>query len=152
MTEHLCDTDVWLALALSGHVQHEATRDWLDGVEEAQSIWFCRATQQSLLRLLTNAAVLAPYGVPPRTNAEAWAIYDAFVADERVAFQEREPDGLEVHWRAYAERSIASPRLWMDAYLAAFARAAGLQLVTTDSGFRQFEGVDVLLLRGGHSP
>jgi hypothetical protein len=34
----------------------------------------------------------------------------------------------------------------MDAYLAAFACAGGFQLVTTDSGFRQFRGLDLLLL------
>jgi predicted nucleic acid-binding protein len=34
----------------------------------------------------------------------------------------------------------------MDAYLAAFARAGGHRLVTTDRAFRQFSGVDLVLL------
>jgi predicted nucleic acid-binding protein len=33
----------------------------------------------------------------------------------------------------------ASPKLCMDAYLAAFAITANLSLVTFDAGFRQFE-------------
>jgi predicted nucleic acid-binding protein len=34
----------------------------------------------------------------------------------------------------------------MDAYLAAFAITAGLRLVTTDTAFRQFAGLDHLIL------
>jgi hypothetical protein len=55
------------------------------------------------------------------------------------------PD-IERWWTQHALRPTASPKLWMDAYLAAFARAAGYTLVTTDAAFRQFEGVDILLL------
>src|SRR3712207_8553008 len=31
---YLCDSNVWLALALSGHAHHEAARDWLDSRSE----------------------------------------------------------------------------------------------------------------------
>jgi predicted nucleic acid-binding protein len=34
----------------------------------------------------------------------------------------------------------------MDAYLAAFARAEGCTLVTTDAAFKQFDGLELLLL------
>jgi predicted nucleic acid-binding protein len=34
----------------------------------------------------------------------------------------------------------------MDAYLTAFAITAGLRLVTTDIAFRQFAGLDYLML------
>jgi predicted nucleic acid-binding protein len=40
-------------------------------------------------------------------------------------------------------------KLWADAYLAAFAMSAGHQLVTTDKGFKQFKGLDVLVLSSG---
>ena len=33
-----------------------------------------------------------------------------------------------------------------DAYLAAFARCAGMQLVTFDTDFARFEGLDLLVL------
>lgn len=37
----------------------------------------------------------------------------------------------------------------MDAYLAAFAVAASLTLVTTDAAFQQFEGLDLQLIDSG---
>lgn len=64
----LCDTNIWLALALSGHVHHRASRAWLDTINAPGVIHFCRATQQSLLRLLTNRTVLGAYGSPPLTS------------------------------------------------------------------------------------
>lgn len=36
--------------------------------------------------------------------------------------------------------------IWSDAYLAAFARAVSLDLVTFDKGMRHFRGVNVVLL------
>lgn len=38
-------------------------------------------------------------------------------------------------WYRLADRSTASPRVWMDAYLAAFAIAARLTLLTFDRDF-----------------
>ena len=42
----------------------------------------------------------------------------------------------------------ASPKVWMDAYLAAFAIRAGLPFATLDADFRRFEaaGLDLHLL------
>lgn len=145
MTVHLCDGNVWLALALSKHVHQGIARDWFESIEEPASILFCRATQQTFLRLLTDAPVLAAYGNPPLTNREAWTAYEALLADERIAFRE-EPVALEARWKELAPRNAASPKLWMDAYLAAFALTAGCHMVTTDVAFRQFPGLDLHLL------
>ena len=142
----LFDSNVWLALALSGHAHHGAARERLDGVDAAGAVLFCRATQQSLVRLLTHTSVLAAYGNPPLTNERAWEVYDAFMADERIAFCAADPTGLEAQWKAFALRNTASPKLWMDAYLAAFAVAAGYRMVTTDSAYRQFAGLELRLL------
>lgn len=143
---NLCDSNVWLALTLSGHAHHGLARDWFDAVEEASTVLFCRATQQSFLRLLTNASVLAPYGNPPLSNREAWQAYEDLLTDYRIVFQAEEPAGLEPRWKGLARRDEASPKLWMDAYLAAFALAAGYRMVTTDAAFRQFDDLDLLVL------
>jgi toxin-antitoxin system PIN domain toxin len=143
---HLCDSNIWLALALSRHAHHSVARDWLETVIEPGSIVFCRATQQAFLRLLTNASVLAAYGNPPLTNQEAWGAYEALMADDRIIFRAGEPAGLEPRWKELALRATASPKLWMDAYLAGFALAGGYRMVTTDTAFRQFSGLDLVLL------
>jgi toxin-antitoxin system PIN domain toxin len=142
----LCDTNIWLALALSGHVHHEVSRAWFDTIDEPGVIHFCRATQQSFLRLLTNRAVLGAYGSSPLTNGEAWTAYAAFLDDERIVMTNREPDGLELQWQAFALRRSAAPKVWMDAYLAAFALTGGFELVTTDSDFTQYSGIALRLL------
>lgn len=142
----LCDTNVWLSLALDGHQHHTNTCEWLDGIEKPAEVYFCRATQQSLLRLLTTRAVLAAYGNPPLTTSEAWQVYDKFLTDDRIVMAPGEPTGLEATWRNFASTNRPSPKLWMDAYLAAFAATAGLQLVTIDTDFQQFQGVQTRLL------
>jgi len=78
---------------------------------------------------------VAPCGNPPLTNREAWQIYQTFAADDRLGLVDQEPAGI-----------AASPKLWMDAYLAAFARSAGHTLVTTDAAFTQFADLDLRLL------
>jgi len=143
----LADSNVWLALALSKHVFHGAARAWLTKQAPGEAL-FCRATQQSFLRLLTTDAVLSPFGIPPLTNKAAWAVYEGFVADERIGWVE-EPRGLEAVWKKLAVRPKVSPKLWMDAYLAAFALAGGYRLATTDKAFKQFKNLDLLVLSGG---
>jgi uncharacterized protein len=143
----LADTNFWLALTLSGHAFHRPVRDWFDGRPARASVLFCRATQQSLLRLLTTEAVVRPYGIPPLTNAEAWKVYDGLVSDRRVAWAgEADPAAIESRWKNLAAGAAASPKLWMDAYLAAFTLAGGHQLVTTDKAFAQFPGLDAVIL------
>jgi toxin-antitoxin system PIN domain toxin len=143
----LADSNVWVALALSKHSFHGPARAWLSKQGPREAL-FCRSTQQSFLRLLTTDAVLAPYGVPPLTNKAAWSVYEGFLADERIAWA-AEPRGLEAVWKKLAAGSKASPKLWMDAYLAAFALAGGYRLVTTDKAFKQFRGLDLLVLSEG---
>ncbi|MHB8341777.1 MAG: TA system VapC family ribonuclease toxin [Mycobacteriales bacterium] len=142
----LCDSNVWLAMALSSHVHQPPAQAWFESIQEPGSVIFGRQTQQTLLHPLSNAAVLAPYGNPPLTNREAWGVYEALLADDRVAFVAAEPSGLESCWTEFALQDGASPKLWMDAYLAAFATAGGYRLVTTDVAFRQFPSLDLLVL------
>ena len=143
----LADTNFWLALTLSKHVFHRPARDWFDGQSAQAPVLFCRATQQSLLRLLTTEAVLRPYDIPPMTNAEAWNVYDGLRSDRRVAWAgEADAGGIESRWKNLAAGGAASPKLWMDAYLAAFALAGGHRLVTTDKAFKRFQGLDPIVL------
>ena len=69
------------------------------------------------------------------TMASAWEVYDHCCADERIAFL-AEPEALDTGLRRFSSSRRASPKLWADAYLAAFANTAGLKLVTFDRAFR----------------
>jgi toxin-antitoxin system PIN domain toxin len=143
----LADTNFWLALSLSKHVFHAAARNWFAARSRASSVLFCRSTQQSFLRLLTTEAATRPYDIPPMTNAAAWAIYQRLSSDRRIAWAaEPKADAVNERWRALAARESASPKLWMDAYLAAFAVVGGHDLVTTDKAFAQFTGLQAIIL------
>ncbi len=99
-------------------------------------------TQQGFLRLATDPRVVQEEAV---SLCEAWAMYDALMGDHRVRFSE-EPAGLEPMWRSYTQHRTKSPKVWNDAFLAAFARAAALTLVTFDQGFAQYPDVNCTLL------
>ena len=134
------DSNVWLALLWERHSHAEAAREWFDRAEDQQFL-FCRFTQLTVLRLLTNPTVM---GRDVKAMAEAWDLYDRCLEDERIAFLP-EPEALDPRLRRFSRSPLASPKLWADAYLAAFASTAGLKLVTFDRGFRS-KAVDCLVL------
>ncbi len=141
----LPDTNMWLALALSKHDFHSGARDWFAAQTARKSVMFCRSTQQSLLRLLTTDMVMRLYELPPLSNVAAWQMLEGFMADPRVGWSP-EPQSIESQWKKLATRRTSSPKLWMDAYLAAFAIAGGYQLITTDAAFTQFQNLNSLVL------
>jgi predicted nucleic acid-binding protein len=81
-----------------------------------------------LLRLLTNESVM---GSDVLSSRDAWRAYRTILADERIQFAP-EPFALEPEWRRLTAQDRPTPKLWTDAYLAAFARAGGMRLVTLD--------------------
>jgi len=143
----LVDTNVWFALSIDLHEHHEIAQSWWKSVEGKDSICFCRATQMSFLRLLTNRAAFSQYGISPFTNQAALGIFDDTLTDDRVVLLSREPVGFVDQWRVLASKDTSSPNLWMDAYLAAFSISGGHEFVTLDADFRQFGGLDLNLLR-----
>ena len=75
----LVDSNVWVALSLSKHEFHAAARAWL-AQRAPREAHFCRAVQQSFLRLLTTRAMFMPYRIPPLTNKAAWSVYEGLHA------------------------------------------------------------------------
>ena len=138
----LPDVNVWLALISNLHSHHRAALEWFDGMG-AQEANFCRITQLSLLRLLTNAKVM---GTDALSQREAWSVFQTFSADFRVAFL-MEPEQVERQWRRFSSLPSPSPNQWADGYLAAFASECGLTLVTFDQGFRMYRGLRCVILQ-----
>jgi len=138
---HLADINIWLALTFEVHAHHRTAKAWFEGTGP-DSCAFCRLTQQGFLRLATNPAVFKDEAV---TMDLAWSCYDGLLADERVYFL-REPEGVESTWREYTKSRRYSHRLWNDAYLAVFAQTAGLEIVTFDKGFREYQATNVTIV------
>ncbi len=126
----LVDAGVWLAAIWGRHSHHRIARQWFD--EQQDGLILCRVTQMSLLRLVSNPAIMREDAV---TRGEAWRIVDRLWSDNRVLWAE-EPDYLESVFRAISARDDNSHRLWTDDYLAAFAQASGASLATLDTKMR----------------
>ena len=131
---HLPDINVWLALTFDSHLHHPAAKTWFDALGNDALCFFCRLTQQGFLRLATNPSV---FGKDAVTLPDAWQKYAVFLSDPRVAFA-GEPAGLETQWRTFTQTQSFSPKVWNDAYLAAFAQTGGLEMVTFDKAFTQY--------------
>ena len=125
------DVNVWLAAAWARHSWHTAAKDWLDA--EVDELGFCRVTQMSFLRLLTNPAITREDALNRR---QAWDIYAKLIADPRIRLI-REPDNVEALWMTFSKRDDKSHLLWTDDYVAAFVQAAEAELVTLDRGFKK---------------
>jgi toxin-antitoxin system PIN domain toxin len=137
----LLDVNVWLALTFDSHVHSPAGIEWFNALS-GQICYFCRVTQLGFLRLATDRRVI---GVHALTLRQAWQKYDLLLSDARVSYAD-EPTGLETHWREWTQRKSFSPKVWNDAYLSAFARAASLEVVTFDKGFAQYKRVRCVTL------
>ena len=132
MTLLFPDINVWVALTYEGHVHHEAAATWFAGLKPEASLVFCRLTQLGLLRLLTTPAVM---GDEVMTQPQAWAAYDRWHQDPRIGFAD-EPAETEARFRSLTRLRQPATKDWADSYLAAFATAGTLTLVTFDRGLR----------------
>jgi toxin-antitoxin system PIN domain toxin len=122
------------------HAHSDRAREWFQGCDDEQFL-FCRFTQLTVLRILTTKQVM---GRDVKSMAGAWEVWDQLWSDDRIAMLP-EPDGLESRLRVYSRLKRASPKVWADAYLVAFASAAGLKLVTFDRALES-RPVEVLVL------
>jgi toxin-antitoxin system PIN domain toxin len=138
----LLDVNVWLAAVWGRHVHHRAAKRVIDTEDEEMA--FCRVTEAALLRLMTTPSVM---GRDVRTRRQAWDAVLAIQNDPRVRFLP-EPRGLAPLWLAFSKRDDVSHLLWTDDYLAAFAQAAELELVTFDRAIHgRYPSVRVLTLK-----
>ena len=146
----LVDTNVWLAAIFTTHPLHQVARDAVQQATPAEPAVFCRATQLSFLRLASTSTLLKAYGAEGLTHRDALVALHALQALREVNVRE-EPRGTLALWQAMSALDSASPKVWMDAYLAAFAISGGLRMLTLDQDFRNFvpQGLDLALLRQG---
>jgi len=136
------DINVWIALTIERHAHHIRATKWFESIGGSGRLFFCRFTQLGLLRLLTLEAVMGQKEV--MAQAEAWKTYDRWLQDERIGFLD-EPPEIEAAFRDLTQSGQAAPKDWADSYLAAFAVAAQLTLVTFDQALSSKTRQPVLL-------
>ena len=68
------------------------------------------------------------------TKIEAWKVYKRLASDDRIQVLP-EPLGIERAWYELTTFGQQVIKLWTDAYLQAFGRLRGAQVVTFDRGF-----------------
>ena len=147
MPGSLFDTSVWIAAVFTTHPFHSQAQQALHDTTPGHPAVFCRSTHQSFLRLASTLALLKTYGAEAMTNHDALVALKSLLALPRVCERE-EHAGVVALWHRLASRKTASPKVWMDAYLAAFAISGRLRLVTLDHDFKSYatQGLDLLLL------
>ena len=137
----LPDVNVLFALMTARHQHQPAALEWMSQCEP-DSVAICRITQMGLLRLLTNPKAL-PEGA--FTMTRAWQLINEALSDRRIFFAP-EPDRIDVIWQSLSTMPGVGPSAWTDAYLAAFARGHGYEMVTFDRGFRRWEELQLQVL------
>lgn len=143
MKSYFPDVNVWVALAYTGHQHHTTALSWFNQLNSMAG--FSRVTQLGFLRLITHPVVMQ---AEVKTQSEAWKAYDILMSDSRVVFYP-ESNLLEAEQmlRRLTSTSRFSHQQWPDAYLAAFAQAEGLTLVTFDRALSKLAGNDTVLLK-----
>lgn len=143
MKSYFPDINVWIALTYRGHQHHLAAATWFDHLR-GDTAGFCRLTQLGFLRLLTHPTVMGP---EVKSQLQAWRSYDLLFSDARVTFYtELDPLAVEDEFRMLTTSTHFSPQQWPDPYLAGFAKAGNLILVTFDGALSKLAGGKVLLL------
>jgi toxin-antitoxin system PIN domain toxin len=135
------DVNVWVALHHQIHAHHATALHWFEALGPESILIFCRQTQMGLFRLLTTEAVMGDEALAQR---ECWTLYRRWIAGGRARF-ESEPAGVGPAFEKRTAADTASPKMWTDAYLAAFAEAGNLTLVTFDQALARRATGAVLL-------
>jgi hypothetical protein len=146
----LYDANLWVSLAFAAHPHHGIASRHFKARDSALPAAFCRVTQQAFLRLVSTPVIQRTYESPPITNAAVWAKCQDLLALPQILWLD-EPVGFAELWQSLACLPSASPKVWMDAYLAAFAIGHRVELVTLDSDFKRFvkDGLKLNLLTPG---
>ena len=143
----LYDANMWVAMLINRHVHHERALSHYDSVAGTGYVLLSQSVRISVLRLLTQPSIHREYALEPITNTAAFD-YLARITQSPKVRNLLEPAELFVTWRDLAAHPHPAPNRWMDAYLCAVARHAGVPIVTLDRGMLNYAqyGVNVVVL------
>ena len=135
----MADVNFLIAILDIKHVHSERSLSWLNSVAESESIVICRVVQMGAIRLLSRKSIM---GDGVLSGSDAWAYLNRLFEDDRFVFAS-EPTGFESAWKTICEWTPKGSSAETDTYLAAFAIASNLAVVTIDAGMTRFPGLVV---------
>ena len=138
MTRCLADVKFLIAILDIKHEHSIRANSWLSKVGQPHSIVISRVAQMGALRLLTRQSIM---GEGVLTGAKAWSYVTMLFEDDRFEFGS-EPPGFESSWQAVCEWTPKGSSADTGAYLAAFALASNLSVVTFDGVMNRFPGLN----------
>jgi toxin-antitoxin system PIN domain toxin len=136
------DVSVWLALTDPDHTHHRAARHYWD-TERTGNLVFLRVTFFGLLRLLTNTHVMDGR---PFSPAESWRAGQTYLALPEISLLPDPPE-IDGTMEAWTAEPFFNSKLWTDAWIAASAVGYGYRLVSFDTDFGKFPGLNFLHLK-----
>ncbi len=139
----LIDVNVLLALMHARHVHSSRAIKWLESINSENSICICRVVQMGLLRLLTRKSIMKDDII---SASQFWKAWKALMADYRFSFIS-EPENIELTWKKTTDNFRKGQSAETDSYLASFAIAADLSLISFDKGFSKFDELKWTLLK-----
>ncbi len=137
----LADVNTVLPLLVRDHEFYKPAQRWFDRLASNEA-GLCRQVQLAVIRLLGNRHIMGDLAMPAST---ALRMLEQLLEDERISFVQ-EPELLDSVFPGFLNMPVPAAKLVSDAYLAAFAMASSRRMVTFDSGFRQFKGLEVEIL------
>lgn len=140
--DYLADCTVLLPLVDEAHEHHKGARQWFSRLTPSDAMLLCRHSQLNLMRLMASENVM--HGAALRM-LDSWVLTTRLAAAPGTRFAP-EPPGLDATWRGLCEAAGTHPKRVHDTYLAAFAICRRCRLVTYDTDFREYAGLDLQLL------
>lgn len=137
----LLDVNVWVGLSEENHIHHARSLLYWQ-TERRIRLAFSSATMMGMLRVLINTAAMD--GRPFSPN-DAFKKYREFSKLPDVEFI-RDSTGVERWLEVWSCQPFFTGKLWTDAWIAAIATENGCRVVSFDSDFAKFPGLDFLHL------
>lgn len=137
----LPDVNVWLSLSAPLHI-HYAPASVYWQTAAAPRVWFCRHSALGLKRLLGTRSVM---NAQMQSTAQCFASWQTWLRLPEVGML-ADPPQVDIELDRLAQQTAWPGKMWSDAYLAAFAIAANLRLVSFDRDFARFPGLNWLHL------
>ena len=147
MPGFLFDFNIWATLTFASHPYHDGAGEQVKQSSADRPICRVRATELSTYRLTTTPLIHRAFGVPSFSNTEAIAVLTSLFR-KTGSLEIEELKGTRELWLRLADAEKASPKIWMDAYLAAVFIRGGFDFVTLDGDFHRFstDGLSVFLV------